>query len=95
MLLTNQRLDKLAACRVDFDAHSMLNGPCLAPSIDPIAPPPPVQPLHRDLDDDAVDGPQVLASVSLARTRGNATLLYIYSISLMSSYSTQIPSESS
>ena len=80
MLLTNQRLDKLDACRVDFHARSMLNGPCLAPSIDPIAPPPPVQPLHRDLDDDAVDGPQVLASVSLARTRGNATFLYIYSI---------------
>jgi hypothetical protein len=55
----------------------MLNGPCLAPSIDPIAPPPLV---HRDLDDDAVDGPQVLASVSLARTRGNTTLLYTHSI---------------
>ncbi len=29
MLLTNQRLDKLAACRVDFTARGMLHGLCL------------------------------------------------------------------
>ncbi|KAI0309828.1 hypothetical protein OF83DRAFT_1278998 [Amylostereum chailletii] len=29
MLLINQRLDKLAAVRVDFTAREMLNGPCL------------------------------------------------------------------
>lgn len=29
MLLTNQRLDKLAASRVDFDQRRMLEGPCL------------------------------------------------------------------
>ncbi|KAI0702724.1 hypothetical protein C8Q76DRAFT_771687 [Earliella scabrosa] len=29
MLITNQRLDKLAAARVDFTARGMLNGPCL------------------------------------------------------------------
>ncbi|KAI0740221.1 hypothetical protein C8Q76DRAFT_765248 [Earliella scabrosa] len=29
MLLTNQRLDKLAAARVNFTARGMLNGPCL------------------------------------------------------------------
>jgi hypothetical protein len=38
MLQTNQRLDKLVACRVDFSARSMLNGPCLAPHIIPIPP---------------------------------------------------------
>jgi len=29
MLLTNQRLDKLAASRVDFNSRGMLNGTCL------------------------------------------------------------------
>jgi hypothetical protein len=73
MLETNQRLDKLAVYRVDVFARSMLNGPCLAPNIIPI-PPLPAQalPPSRDLDDDSVDGPRVLASVSLARTRGSA-----------------------
>lgn len=32
MLITNQRLDKLAAARVEFAAHRMLHGPLL-PSI--------------------------------------------------------------
>jgi hypothetical protein len=30
MLLTNQRLDKLAAAHVDFEAHGMLHGSCLS-----------------------------------------------------------------
>jgi hypothetical protein len=30
MLLTNQRLDKLAAARVDFTSRGMLNGTCLS-----------------------------------------------------------------
>lgn len=30
MLLTNQRLDKLSACRVDFKKRGMLNGTCLS-----------------------------------------------------------------
>ena len=30
MLLTNQHLDKLAAARVDFQRHRMLNGTCLS-----------------------------------------------------------------
>lgn len=30
MLLTNQRLDKLAAARVDFQRRGMLNGTCLS-----------------------------------------------------------------
>ncbi|KAK7684227.1 hypothetical protein QCA50_012551 [Cerrena zonata] len=32
MLLTNQRLDKLLASRVDFQARGMLSGSCLAPN---------------------------------------------------------------
>ena len=69
MLLTNQRIDKLTACRVNLTAHSMLDGPCLAPSVIPIAPLLLLPPLpSHDPDDDAVDGPRVLASMSLART---------------------------
>jgi hypothetical protein len=68
MLVTNQRLDKLAASRVHFAAHGMLNGPCLAQHLVPLPVPPPLD--HGDIDIEAVDGPKVSASVSLARTRG-------------------------
>jgi hypothetical protein len=36
MLLTNQRLDKLAAARVDFASHGMLEGTCLSSVLDQI-----------------------------------------------------------
>jgi len=81
MLLTNQRLNKLAACRVDFAARSMLDGPCLAPNVIPIRPLPLPPPPSHDLDDDAVDGPRVRASVSLARTRGKSMFFVVYVIS--------------
>jgi hypothetical protein len=78
MLLTNQRIDKLAACRINLAACSMLDGPCLAPGVIPIHPLLPLPPLPRhDPDDDAVDGPRVLASVSLARTRGKSMFLLV------------------
>ena len=77
MLVTNQRLDKLTACHVNLAARGMLDGPCLAPNIIPIPlplpPPTPPSPPTHDLDDDAVDGPRVLASVTLARTWGKST----------------------
>ena len=70
MLLTNQRIDKLAACRVSLTVRNMLDGPCLASGVAPIVP---LLPLPRhDPDDGAVDVPRVLASVSLARKRGNS-----------------------
>ena len=33
MLLTNQRLDKLASARINFTKHKMLNGTCLAEAL--------------------------------------------------------------
>ena len=36
MLLTNQRIDKLAACHINLTTCNMLDGPCLAPGVDPI-----------------------------------------------------------
>ena len=78
MLLTNQRIDKLAACRVDLIACSMLDGPCLAPGVIPIPPLLPLPPLpNHDPDDDAVDGLRVLASISLARSQGKLMFLLV------------------
>ena len=62
MLITNQRLDKLAAAQADFFACEML--------------PPDREPLPRanaDDDDDKggpIDDEKVMADVQLARTRG-------------------------
>ena len=69
MLLTNQRIDKLEACRVTFAARNMLDGP--APGVIHIVPLPSLP--NHDPDDGAVDERRVLASVSLARTRGKST----------------------
>jgi hypothetical protein len=65
MLLTNQRLDKLAASRVDFIAHGMLSG--LLPALEVVS-----ETVDDDDgdEDDAVAGPRVLAEVFLARTSG-------------------------
>ena len=81
ILLTNQRLDKLAACHVNVSAHNMLEGPCLAPGVIPIfirVLPLPSPPLPQDPDNNAVDEPRVLVSISLARTQGKSTILLIY-----------------
>ncbi|KAG1762208.1 hypothetical protein EDD22DRAFT_778730, partial [Suillus occidentalis] len=69
MLLTNQRLDKLAAARVDFQARGMLKGSSdLAdqPGFLNIN-----EPEHRSIEGEAgetVDGPAVEAHVDLAAT---------------------------
>lgn len=90
MLITNQRLDKLAAARVDFDARGMLKGPCLSsfvPTISfPVDPPasPPLRAEHNDADGDdgqpearPFDGPKVQATIKLAKKPGK-----LYSISV-------------
>ena len=58
MLVTNQRLDKLAAARVDFQARGMLNQQFGPPEIPPAPPAPPANNLQDEEDDDggAVDG---------------------------------------
>jgi hypothetical protein len=68
MLVTNQRLDKLSVSHVHLAAHGMLNGPCLAQHLVPLPVSPPLD--HGDINIEAVDGPKVSASVSLAWTRG-------------------------
>ncbi|KAF8958618.1 hypothetical protein BDZ97DRAFT_1841060 [Flammula alnicola] len=63
MLLTNQRLDKLAASKVDFIARGMLSGPLPVAGVVLEA----VDDDDGD-DDDSVAGPRVMAEVFLART---------------------------
>ncbi|KAG1844111.1 hypothetical protein C8R48DRAFT_750903 [Suillus tomentosus] len=61
ILLTNQRLDKLSAARVDFMRRGMLTGTCLSAAMSALGN------IDEDLDID--DGPTVLqAFVQLART---------------------------
>jgi hypothetical protein len=67
MLLTNQRLDKLAAARVDFRTRGMLSAPLFGESIEPEppGPPPSVDDAEDDDDGGAVEG-DVLGEVILA-----------------------------
>lgn len=66
MLTTNQRLDKLAASRVDFQARGMLQGSMFDGNLVPPEPPP-LQEVDDDDDDGgAVEG-DVLGEVKLAR----------------------------
>lgn len=70
MLLTNQRLDKLAATRVDFASRGMLSGPLPAlgtelEAVDAAE----GEDDDTNSDDDAVAGPRVMAEVYLARTQ--------------------------
>ena len=63
MLVTNQRLDKLAAARIEFQARSMLSN---APKN--VDPPPDVPATNDDDDSGAVNGMEdILAEVQLAQ----------------------------
>ena len=66
MLLTNQRLDKLAAARVNFASRGMLDGTLSAADVPP-APP------QNGEDDDAEDAPGMtsMGDVKLAHYPGN------------------------
>jgi len=77
MLLTNQRLDKLAASRVDFAARGMLEGPLFKLNGVPVDPDPPPPSESNPGDEDsgagdaeAVEGLTSLGDVKLARHRG-------------------------
>ncbi|KAL7278113.1 hypothetical protein ACG7TL_008084 [Trametes sanguinea] len=85
MLMTNQRLDKLAASRVDFTECGMLMDDCLAAARSALgegfdrpgltgaawrkeAQPTPRLESHEDEDGKAVDGPRVMAYMTMATT---------------------------
>jgi len=68
MLVTNQRIDKLSASRVDFISRGLLFG---MPPFDPD-----VRPLFCDSDAVPVLGPRHLNVVTLATTRGAYNYFY-------------------
>ncbi|KAJ6529976.1 hypothetical protein B0H10DRAFT_2273658 [Mycena sp. CBHHK59/15] len=71
MLLTNQRLDKLAAARVDFTAQGMMDGallPLPLPLPPERTPPPAGDPDDERIDQGEIDGPTCLGEVKLAKT---------------------------
>lgn len=71
MLVTNQRIDKLSASRVDFASRGLLFD---VPRFDPDA-----DPLFLDPDAVPATGPRILNVVTLALTRGvhNSFLIFI------------------
>ncbi|KAJ7170354.1 hypothetical protein C8R43DRAFT_1120786 [Mycena crocata] len=69
MLLTNQRLDKLAAARVDFTARGMMDGALIPLLLPPPPPPAPSDdPNDERIDQGALPGPTCLGEVKLAKT---------------------------
>ena len=82
MLVANQRLDKLVACRVDFGARHMLDGPCLRPTTQhrELVAPIPI-PIALVVEDDAVEGSHVMVTVTLSKTPGKS--LFIFSIATL------------
>ncbi|KAF7297024.1 hypothetical protein MIND_00934900 [Mycena indigotica] len=76
MLLSNQRLDKLAAARADFTARGMLSGSLFASPLAPVEEEP--QPVETTVDDDVeegdVPGPTCLGEVTLAKSCGTVFL---------------------
>jgi hypothetical protein len=94
MLVTNQRLDKIAAARIDFSSRGMLSGPNRSgflaevsttvnvvtnipqPALLDIIRQPETIPDHDgEVDAGAVDEPESLAEVTLAKTYGKSSLL--------------------
>lgn len=68
MLLTNQRLDKFAAARVDFTARGMLNGSAL--QVSRRLPQAETTEIVNNDDGEAVEGTLALAQVKLAKCSG-------------------------
>ncbi|KAG2740823.1 hypothetical protein P692DRAFT_201842419 [Suillus brevipes Sb2] len=77
MLLTNQRLNKLAASHVDFVDRGMLRGTCLSYILSKLGSADEGEGnTNAEPDADAVDGPMVLAHVDLAKTADRSTQLH-------------------
>lgn len=65
MLLTNQRLDKLTASRIDFEQRGMLKMPITANLLIASGPDAPLESSAGE-DDGSADGPRTLGDVKLA-----------------------------
>ncbi|KAJ6548029.1 hypothetical protein B0H10DRAFT_2202662 [Mycena sp. CBHHK59/15] len=88
MLLTNQRLDKLAVASVDFTARGTMDGtllPLPPPPPRDSLPPPPENPDDECFDHGAMDGPTCIGEVKLAKTYGGQFLSSSLAIVFLSS----------
>jgi hypothetical protein len=70
MLTTNQRVDKLAAARVHYNARDMLSRSILPDRYFSATPQPDAEADDDDGDAGAVDGPTGLGETNLARCAG-------------------------
>ncbi len=75
MLLINERLDKLAAIHVNFQAQKMLTDSLFGS--EPSQADTPATDTNEDDDGDAVESPDVLAEVKLAQTPGKLCHLFL------------------
>jgi hypothetical protein len=78
ILLTNQRLDKLAAARVDFTARGMMEGALLPLPLPLVREEAPDDPDDDRIDQGEVAGPTCLGEVKLAKSYG-ACFHFIFS----------------
>ena len=73
MLVTNQRLDKLAVARVNFQAHGMLSALLFSNRLEPA--PPPLSEDNDNNDGGAIDG-KILGEVILAK-RASSFFIFV------------------
>ena len=75
MLITNQRLDKLATYRVDLESRGMLKlAPTLVKRLDANLPPPPPPPEDQDDEEGPSDEPYSQGDVKLSKRAGELCL---------------------
>jgi hypothetical protein len=70
ILLTNQRLFKIEAARVDFTARGMMSGALIPLPLPPVPEEQPADPDDERIDQGDVPGPTCLGEVKLAKTYG-------------------------
>ncbi|KAJ7744828.1 hypothetical protein B0H14DRAFT_2305984, partial [Mycena olivaceomarginata] len=68
ILLTNQRLFKIEAARVDFTARGMMSGALIPLPLPPVPEEQPADPDDERIDQGDVPGPACLGEVKLAKT---------------------------
>ncbi|KAJ7650467.1 hypothetical protein FB45DRAFT_859230 [Roridomyces roridus] len=79
ILLTNQRLDKIMAARVDFTARGMMDGSLFA---GPPIPAPPPDANEEQVDDGVVEGPTCLGEVTLAKRHVRGVSRNVHDVAL-------------
>ncbi|KAJ7504628.1 hypothetical protein B0H11DRAFT_1632581, partial [Mycena galericulata] len=88
ILLTNQRLDKLAAARVDFTSRGMMSDALLPlpapPPRESLTPPP--DPNDENIDHGEIDGPTCLGEVKLPKNLRFAVPTFLRNVHQLAAY---------